>query len=129
MHVRRFTVLHLVGLGGASRTVTVAAPTGCVNTIPSYESWTGLSSTQGSGTWTTTVTVGPNMSAEPRVASLRLAGTILVIEQNGADQDSVFMGEGAPSNDYAHSTFAWLITASGQIQGTYGFPHHDRLPS
>ncbi len=73
------------GAGGGSQPVTVTALAGCVSTLSAYASWIFPDVTQGSGTWTVTLTVGPNTDASTRATALQVANTLVLIEQAGSN--------------------------------------------
>jgi hypothetical protein len=73
-----------LGSGGGSESIQVTAPSGCQSSVTSDSTWVDLSTVQGDGSWTTTVTAGPHQDEiDSRIATLHIAGTVVLIEQIG----------------------------------------------
>jgi hypothetical protein len=71
--------------GGASvASVWVTSGTGCAWTASSPVSWVTLSSASGSGTGLVNLTIAPNTTNAPRVATLTVGDSTVVVNQGGA---------------------------------------------
>jgi hypothetical protein len=102
----------VIGSSGASRSLTIVAPVGCVTSISSRDSWVSMDTPQGIGTWTTTVTVAGNTSTDTRATILQLPGVVVVVDQNGVGTDASrfeMLGLTVAGADSGTATLSWGV--------------------
>jgi hypothetical protein len=109
----------LVGSGGAAIPLHVTTPDGCSGSLSSTDSWISFSQTQGSGTWTATVTVAANVGAGLRTGTIRIGNQAITVDENAPADDARFSQFNLPTGvDYSHATFEWRRDeATATVQG------------
>jgi hypothetical protein len=98
----------LFGSGGATRDVTIAAAQSCVWSVRSHPAWLQISTSQGMGAMTLSLTASLNADAAFRTGAVQIGERTLLVEQNGTGDDGVFssLSEGVFAAD-PWLSFAW----------------------
>src|SRR4051794_9293302 len=111
----------LFGSGGAAQTVTVSSDAGCPVTVSGGGDWLVVGTSEGSGTWTTTIAADPNTGLA-RSTSINFGSASVVIDQTAVSEDpDLARLLSLPADPpVANGFFAWVRSVtSDQVIG-YG---------